>query len=415
MVRRRHFFYLLFASLFVIALSLTINNDDKELTSEENSNYHLELYEDDNSLPAEQPDLNYVILEGQYDRSIKLAVVGDIMIHSPQISGAYVEEDNRYDFLSNYSYVASYLQEADFAIANIETTLAGEEYAFSGYPLFNSPPELAATLKQSGFDLLNTANNHSLDRGMDGVINTIKHIEEAGLNYVGTARSQEERERGFIFSQNDIKIAFYAYTYGTNGIPIPSGSEYLVSLIDEALIKEDVERAKNIEGVDLVIISLHWGNEYQRLPSGSQREIAERLIDVGVDIIIGSHPHVIQPAEIIKTEKAEGLVLYSLGNFISNQRWRYSDAGVIVYLKVTKNPILNTLQVSLHEIIPTWVNKYPENGKLKYTILPVHEVLDNIDAKDAKEEFNLSELDYQRIKEVLGETEDIFRQYWHEE
>ncbi|MDO9533793.1 MAG: CapA family protein [Bacillota bacterium] len=402
------FFFLIGSFVFLV----TINSTGEEVPGEEISYYHFKLYENDISLLEEQAVFNYAILSGQYDRSIMLAAVGDIMIHSPQVSSAYVKEDNTYDFLSNYSYVASYIQEADFAIANLETTLAGEAYVFSGYPLFNSPPELASALKQSGFDLLATANNHSLDRGLDGVLNTIEHIEEAGLNHVGTARSPEERERGFILSRNDIKIAFYAYTYGTNGLPIPSGRDYLVSLIDEDLIRADVERAKNVDGVDLVIINMHWGNEYERLPSGSQREMAERLIDMGVNVIIGSHPHVIQPAEIIKTETAEGLVLYSLGNFISNQRWQYTDSGVIAFINILKNPALGTLQVSLHEIIPTWVNRYLENGRWKYKILPVKEVLDH---HDAKKEYNLSEMDYHRIKEVLNETEDIFWHYWHDE
>jgi len=403
------FFPVFLIGAFVFFVS--INSNSEYMPGEDISEHPVVLYEHDNSQLEDYAFLNYTFIDN-YDRSIKLAAVGDIMIHSPQITSAYVAEGNTYDFLSNYSYVASYLHEADFAVANLETTLAGEAFAFSGYPLFNSPPELAGALKESGFDLLSTANNHSLDRGLDGVLNTIEYIEEAGLNYVGTARSQEERDRGFILSQNDIKIAFYAYTYGTNGLPIPSGRDYLVSLIDEDLIRADVERAKNVEGVDLVFIIIHWGNEYERLPSASQREMAERLIDMGVDVIIGSHPHVIQPAEIIKTETAQGLVLYSLGNFISNQRWQYTDSGVIVFIQVTKNPALGTLQVSLHEIIPTWVNRYLENGRWKYKILPVKEVLDH---HNAKEEFKLSETDYRRIQEVLGETEDIFWHYWYDE
>jgi poly-gamma-glutamate synthesis protein (capsule biosynthesis protein) len=319
------------------------------------------------------------------------------------------------------------LQKADFVVGNFETTLAGAEKGYSGYPLFNSPAELAAALKDNGFDLLFTANNHSMDSGADGVIKTIDNLKAAGLNYVGTARSQEEKERGFIFFKNDIKIIFYAYTYGTNGIPLPSGRDYLVSLIDEERIKSDVYRAKNTEEADLVVVSMHWGNEYERLPAEGQRELAERLIDSGVDVVIGTHPHVIQPAEIIKTENSQGLVLYSLGNFISNQRWRYSDAGIILYLQLTKNHQLNEVEVAIQDITPTWVHKYLENGRWKFKVLPVEDTIleETLNAGSAEEddrffpeESNLSPdekkfspEDHKRLEEVLWETEDIFWRY----
>lgn len=337
-----------------------------------------------------------------------LAAVGDIMIHSPQIAGAYLESEDRYDFQENFSYITPYLKKADFVVGNLETTLTGKEYGgYSGYPLFNSPPELAGVLKKSGFDLLITANNHSLDRGPAGITNTIHNLEEAGLNFVGTARSLEERKRGYLLTRNGIKVAFFAYTYGTNGLPVPPGQDYAVSLTDEQCMREDIFRAKNIDGADIVVFYMHWGNEYQRIPSDQQRELARKLIDLGVNVIIGSHPHVVQPAEIMKTEKGAGLVFYSLGNFISNQRDRYCDTGIIAYIKIQPDPEPNSIRISLLEVEPARVHKYKEEGRWLYRILPVREVLNT---EQAQEIFKLSAVDYQRVAEALQDTEDTF--YW---
>jgi poly-gamma-glutamate synthesis protein (capsule biosynthesis protein) len=250
-----------------------------------------------------------------------------------------------------------------------------------------------------------------MDSGEEGVLNTIKLIVEKGLNYTGTARSEEERKKGFLLYQNDIKAAFFAYTYGTNGIPLPFGKEYMVPLIEKQLIGEDIIRAKNELQADIVIIGLHWGDEYQRLPSTYQKELAMEIVDMGADIIIGTHPHVIQPAEVIKTEKREGLVLYSLGNFISNQRWRYADSGIIVYLKIElKNSDLKSTKVTILEAVPTWVHRYLQGNKWKYTVLPVQAVLE---AENARETYHLSEQDYQRLQEVLRETKEIFWRLWY--
>jgi len=352
---------------------------------------------------------HYSILEDKHSNSIILAAVGDIMVHSPQLSSAYIESEGTYNFKDCFSPIAPYLQRADFVTGNLETTFGGTESGYSGYPFFNSPPELADALRESGFGLLFTANNHSMDSGEQGVLNTISVIEEKSLGFAGTSRHREEREKGFILYQNNIKVIFYAYTYGTNGIPLPAGKEYLVPLIDEQLIAEDINRAKNELQADIVVVGLHWGEEYQRLPSPYQQELARKLVEMGADIIVGTHPHVIQPAEIIKTEKGEGLVLYSLGNFISNQRWRYSDAGIIVYLQIELDNVLQRSNVTILEIVPTWVHKYFQGGKWKYTVLPVREV---IETENAREIYKLSNQDYQRLKEVLEETEEIFWRFW---
>lgn len=376
---------------------------EKESLSGISEKDHLSLK---NESPYEAQALDYPVAEMTQNRSIVVAAVGDIMVHSPQLTSAFNESEGQYSFKDCFSHVAPYLEKADFAIGNLETTFGTTESGYSGYPFFNSPPELADALRDSGFDLLFTANNHSMDSGEEGVLNTIKLIEEKGLNCTGTARSEEERKKGFLLYQNDIKAVFFAYTYGTNGIPLPSGKEYMVPLIEKQLIGEDITRAKNELQADIVIIGLHWGDEYQRLPSTYQKELAMELVDMGADIIIGTHPHVIQPAEVIKTEKREGLVLYSLGNFISNQRWRYADSGIIVYLKIElNNSDLKSPKVTILEAVPTWVHRYLQGNKWKYTVLPVQAVLE---AENARESYHLSEQDYWRLQEVLPETKEIF-------
>ena len=329
-------------------------------------------------------------------------------------SSAYDHHKGVYNFHECFTDIAPHLQKADFVVGNFETTLCRcLKRALAVIPVLIPRRTGCQALKIAVLTCLFTANNHSMDSGADGVIKTIENLEAAGLSYAGTARSQEEKERGFVFLENDIKIIFYAYTYGTNGIPLPPGQDYLVSLIDEERIKSDVYRAKNIEKADLVIVSMHWGNEYERLPAAGQRKLAERLIDSGVDVIIGTHPHVIQPIEIIKTEDSKGIVLYSLGNFISNQRWRYSDAGIIVYLQIRKNLVLNEVEVAVQDITPTWVHKYQENGKWKFKVLPGEDTLvrETFNVESAEEDNKLTLQDYERLKEIPGETEEIFWRY----
>ena len=392
----------LFLSAQIVSVENTLNQS------------HIVSYSPINSIPGSQVMGLYSSenerLERQFTSQVTLAAVGDIMIHSPQFNSAYIVNKNTYDFRDHFSLISPYLEKADLVVGNLETTLTGPPYPYSGYPRFNSPPELAKNLKDSGFDLLFTANNHSLDYGEFGIINTINHIESAGLNFVGTARCLEEQAKGLQISTQNVDIAFFAYTYGTNGIPVPYGKEYLVSLLDEKQIIKDAQRAKNDHSVDVVIISLHWGLEYQRLPTEEQRELARSLIDAGVDVIIGTHPHVVQPAEKLHTENHSGLVLYSLGNFVSNQRKRYRDSGIIVYLSIEKDHILNQSTVSLAEIEPTWVYRRSQFGPDRYSILPVKELLNDEEKLD---ETGLTSQDIQRMKEVLQETEDIFWRFWY--
>ena len=252
-----------------------------------------------------------------------IIAVGDIMVHQTQFVQAFAANSQIYDFSPSFEYITPYLQASNLTVGNLETTLAGAERGFSAYPRFNTPDELALALCQAGFDLLCTANNHSMDSGAQGVSRTLEVIEETKMKAFGTARSQAERDTPLLVETNGISLAFLAYTYGTNGIPLPSGRDYMVNLIDEELMHDDIQKARRA-GADLVIVYMHWGWEYRTEPSPEQKELAHFLAAAGAHIIIGSHPHVIQPMEYISMEDENGnqhraFVAYSLGNFISNQ------------------------------------------------------------------------------------------------
>lgn len=308
------------------------------------------------------------------EQRITLMAVGDIMVHDEQLEAARLPDGSNYDFAPFFNQVAPIFQEADWLIGNLETTLAGAELKYTGYPMFNSPDSLADTLKQLGFTALTTANNHSLDRREAGVLRTIEALDRAGIQHTGTFRDEASRNQPLLLTKDGFTLALIAYTYGTNGIPIPKGKPYLVNLIDPALIKADIARAREA-GVDLVAVALHFGNEYQRQPSAAQREIAGLCIQYGADLVLGAHPHVVQPYEW-KTVTLEsgmshnGLIAYSLGNFISAQRRDYKDVGVILKLTLHKG---ENGEASLEEAewIPTYVHYYRKNGKRQYVIYPV--------------------------------------------
>jgi len=334
--------------------------------------------------------------------ALLVSAVGDIMIHMPQIRAAEIQGGG-YDFKSVFEEVKQYIEKADIAIANFETTVGTPERGYSGYPRFSAPHEILEALRFAGFDVLTTANNHCLDWLEFGVENTLNKLDEYGILHTGTARTLEESQRLLIIERNDIKVGILAYTYGTNGMEAlipPDKLSYMVNYFNDFdKIRRDIERIK-MEGAEVVIVCMHWGNEYERTPSEEQKELAQQLANAGADIIFGSHPHVIQPIEI-KDVALEGgmtkkvVVAYSLGNFISNQRERYTDSGVIVNVEIVKDHDENTITISNISYIPTWVYKYYHNGKAQYRVLPVEKYING--------DGELQGVDEQRIRDVWHE------------
>jgi len=338
--------------------------------------------------------------------TIRISVVGDLMCHSPQYNYARVNSDS-FDFNPVYREVKKYLSKSDFVFGNLETVTAGKSKGYSGYPFFNTPDEYITALYNAGFHLLTTSNNHSLDKGEAGVLRTIDHIKKYGLLYNGTFISQEDRDLIRVIDIKGIKVAFLAYTYGTNGIPVPKGKSYLINLIDFNLIKSDIEKARKL-GADIVLAHYHYGDEYKREPNAYQKEVVQKTISFGADIIIGGHPHVLQPVQFYKTKEGgldTGFVAYSLGNFFSNQRDRYKDAGVILNIEITKNYKNAAIYISKVNYIPTWVYKGETDEGNEYLILPLLQ-----DYKSSIDKF-LTDSDLKNIRQAFNDTNEILNKY----
>ena len=270
-------------------------------------------------------------------RSARIRAVGDVMAHDHQLKIAK-QKDGSYDFHPQLSLIADALGNADYTIANLETTIGkcrGQGY--SGYPSFNSPRALLDALKDAGVDFLTLANNHMLDRRLEGVLNTVGYVEAYGFDHGGANRSLEEKARPVIAEVNGIRIGFICETRYTNSqenyLKLED-REYAINYLRAGEFQEDLQRLKD-ENVDVIIAIPHWGEEYMRKPDQKTQQIARAMIAMGVDVILGSHPHVAQPIQML-TVKGEdgqertGLVAYSMGNFLSNQNWRYANASLMV-------------------------------------------------------------------------------------
>jgi poly-gamma-glutamate synthesis protein (capsule biosynthesis protein) len=307
--------------------------------------------------------------------TLRIAIVGDLMCHSTQYLSARTTAG--YDFRPAFEAVKPYLTSADLAFGNLETVTAGESETFSGYPMFNTPVAYLDALADAGFDVITTANNHSLDRRFPGVERTIQALDARNLLHTGTARSQEERDRPLIVTAKGLRLGVLAYTYGTNGIPMPAGKPFAVNLIDTLAMAADIRRSRTA-GAEAIAVFLHWGQEYQRQPNPAQLALAGFLARQGVQLILGSHPHVVQPADWLGEPGQSPFVIYSLGNFFSGQRRPFTDAGIILELSLFRNRETGEVRTGEVRFIPTYVST--RNG---YRILPVADALREAETMDS--------------------------------
>ena len=310
-----------------------------------------------------------LILGQEPDSVLTLLFAGDIMGHDGQLASARNDSSGIYEYDSVFRHIAPFISSVDVATGNLEVTLGGPPY--KGYPAFSSPDELAAACRNAGFDILGTANNHSADRGPRGIFRTIRVLDSLGIRHTGTWISPEERNiiSPLMVCHDNLRIALLAYTYGTNGIVVPPPAT--VAYIDTVRAAADIRRAEWLDA-DLNVIFIHWGIEYDTLPSAEQKKTAAALRRAGADIIIGSHPHVVQPVEAEQdTAAILHPVVWSMGNFVSNQRTRRRDGGLMIRLDITaKN---DTSYISDAGYVLTWVYTPVENGKQKFYILPCAE------------------------------------------
>lgn len=306
-------------------------------------------------------------------KSAKLVAVGDILLHQPVYKDAATPEGT-YDFSSMFTQVKPFLESADIAVANQETMIGGKELGLSSYPLFNSPFEIGDALKDAGIDIVTLANNHTMDKGEQAIQNALSYWNQIQMPYTGAFQSFEDREEIRLLTKNDITFSFLAYSYGTNGMPVPEDKPYLINLIDLPLIQQDVRKAKELS--DVVVVSMHWGNEYESLPSTSQLELAHELSTMGVDIIIGHHPHVLQPMDWIeRSDGSKTFVMYSLGNFLSGQIGLDRRIGGIGGIEVTKTIFQGKSTITLNE--PNFISTYTHHtNNLDFEIIPMDVLTD---------------------------------------
>lgn len=266
--------------------------------------------------------------------TLRLLFVGDLMQHQGQIDAARTARG--YDYSACFAYVKEVISQADFAVANLEVTLGGKPYR--GYPAFSAPDEYLTAIHDAGFNVLLTANNHCLDRGRKGLERTLRLIDSLHIPAAGTYTDIEDRRTRYplLLEKKGFRIALLNYTYGTNGIPVPSPA--VVNLIDTTVIAQDIEKARQLHP-DVLLACMHWGVEYQSLPGKEQQKLAQWLFAKGVDHIIGAHPHVVQPIEVHTDSltRQKRLVAYSLGNFISNMSARRTDGGLMLQMEFVKN------------------------------------------------------------------------------
>lgn len=346
---------------------------------------------------------------------IKLISVGNILFHDTQLIGAKTETG--YDFNPSFQYMKDRIKGADLSIGVLETTFAGGKY--TGYPVFNSPDEALTAIKNSGIGIVNYAHNHILDSGNNGVKRTLDVTSKSGLEYVGV-RKDEKSLPYLIKDIKDARIGIISYVFETsenkgirtiNSIPIPKD---IMNLINTFNYNDLNKFYKNIEsnikemkskGVNFVIASVHWGDEYNTEPNNYQKDMAKKLNELGVDLLLGEHPHVIQPYEVIKGSERDTLVTYSQGNFLSNQCYerlnnRLTEDGYM--LEVTLQKYGGKIKLKNCEIIPTWVYR-EEKGNDKYT----HRVIPVDLGINEKEKYKLTDAAFERLKQSQKDTEKI--------
>jgi len=341
-----------------------------------------------------------------------ISVTGDLMVHQQQMDDALQKGRGEFDFDHCFERIRSYLHAYDYTIGNLETTFPGDPVLYSDYPRFGAPDSFGLALKNAGFNMVTTANNHCFDKGEDGLVRTLDVLDSLGIDHLGTYRTKEERDAVFLKSINGITFAFVSYTYGINGLELPEGKDYLVNTLNEqdsnAMLLADIAAAKELDP-DIVIVLPHMGDEYSLAPQQRVVQSVHDMFTAGADIVLATHPHVLQPAAFVDVEDEDGcqrrcFAAYSLGNFISSQRDHGRDAGIIMNLAFEKvegeKAVIRTVTY-----VPTWVQFAGLLGGFDIKVLPVYDVLTaHADSGD----FGLRTEDVERLHGVLAETAEMF-------
>ena len=387
-------------AVFVIIWTFAMGNDNpgkNEGTSKETLNY----LEFNGTLPDEPDAPADTEKDESFDpdayTEIKILNMGDIMYHQPQLDNAVDWATGEYDFSGSYKYLKNVVSAADYAVVNFEATLSGEDYTYAGYPTFNAPDSAFTTLVDAGFDMMLFANNHCYDYGNHGFIRTQEVFKQNGVDYIGAKLKETDKSYknvdiggikvGMINSTDDLSYGNTA-NRTINGIAIRGNDLALMDVFNLSLLddfyNEAESRIKELreDGADIIVYYIHWGLEYHLKHNDTQAQIASKLCDMGVDVIIGGHPHVVQDAEVLTSTvdpTHKTLCFYSLGNVVSNQNRltmgdtmnkEYTENGLMVELTIRKYES-GECMVTAVDTIPTWVHRYNNGGKMQYEILPV--------------------------------------------
>lgn len=410
-------------SILLIALILLIssftyiyisNNDKGNLSLDKKSDAVINNYESKKSIPADNPETK------SKDKScVTLTANGDLLYHDLLYMSAR-QDDGSYDFDINYKYVKDFISSADLAIADYEGTV-DESKPLAGYPLFNAPSSVIRSIRDAGYDVMTLAQNHVLDSGIDGIFSTVQFFKNNNIDTFGVFTEPVKSKSNILVKEiNGIKIALLAYCYGFNGNEAGiSKSEYdnHLSDLNEQTIKSDLEKAEKL--ADITVVFPHMGVEYQLEPTNEQIILMDKMIDWGADIILGGHPHVMEPTKTVEKDGLKKFIIYSMGNFISNQRIetldnKWTERGVLVELKIEKSGGKAYLSsVHLH---PTWVSRTSQNRKspdgfdlYDYSTLICKDVIEN------RSKYNFINDDmFERIKSAYNESLEFLNldKYW---
>lgn len=423
-IRRRRIFLSLVAFLLaaIVAVVFLIvnsgdgesNNNEKTDSQPQNQSSNQSSQEDDKpQAKPEQKKITATVLN-----------TGDILIHDNVLWGAE-QSDGSYNFSKLFKEAQSYIKAADYAVANLEVTLGGEAAGkYRGYPGFNSPDSLLDYVKADGFDMLLTANNHCLDTGLSGMKRTVQQLKSKGLDFLGTKEMSSDPTY-VVKNINGIKIGMVAFTYGTNSSA--SGAGALINYFSSANLPGFYTEAQSVidnmkkDGAEAVVFYMHWGSEYHTKPATYQKAIAQELCNMGVDVIVGGHPHVLQPVELVYAEGSEHttVCLYSMGNSISNQRISemtglcetgHTEDGVLFNYTFARDDD-GEVYLDAVDLIPTWVDRYGTAGNYQYTMYPLETAamaesygLDSATVQKAK-------ASYERTKKIMAEGLGEIQEY----
>lgn len=342
-------------------------------------------------------------------RSVTIRSIGDIVGHIPILRSVYNAETKEYDFSPILASAKSSMGSADYTVLNVDGPMPGRKAAngYKGYPQFNTPPYLLNALKDAGVDMLTLANNHALDTYFDGLKATLDNVDKVGFDHIGTYRTQEEHDAPYIKDIGGIRIGFLNYTEGTNGLAKksdPDASVYGLRMTGNSDVFVDVAQLR-AAGAEVVVVYMHWGEEYNRTVTKSLRNTAKKLVSAGADVVVGGHQHVVLPCEWLSAKSKEGedrtaLVFYGMGNFLSDQRTRYRDSGCMVQFTLQDNPDTGKVEVVAPKYIPTYVHRTGTKNDYTYRVLMVGDTI-------ADPPSGLSSDVLNRVKQVWNEQKEV--------